>query len=137
MEKLTMNRRALLRGLTLAATAPLASLFGESKTMYGLINKLKSLPARRGDLIALLGSSTANMPGCLSYVMAEDASDADALWVTEVWTSEAAHAASLSLAAVKEGISQARPLIAGFEKIAVTRPVRDVGIRASRSSHDQ
>jgi quinol monooxygenase YgiN len=132
-----MHRRTLLRGLTLAAMAPLASLFGGSKTMYGMINKLKSLPGRRADLIALLSSSAANMPGCLSYVVAEDASDADALWVTEIWTSEAAHAASLSLHTVKEGISKARPLIAGFEKIAVTRPVRDVGVSASRSSHEQ
>ena len=39
------------------------------------------------------------MPGCLSYIVAEDPNDPDALWVTEVWTDEAAHRASLDLAA--------------------------------------
>jgi hypothetical protein len=57
-----MNRRTLLRSLTLTAMAPVASLFGDSKTMYGLINKLKSFPGRRSDLIALLSSCAANMP---------------------------------------------------------------------------
>ena len=25
------------------------------------------------------------MPGCLSYVVARDPTDADAIWITEVW----------------------------------------------------
>jgi len=35
------------------------------------------------------------MPGCLSYVVAADATELDALWVTEVWESQASHQASL------------------------------------------
>ena len=37
------------------------------------------------------------MPGCRSYVIADDLSDADAIWITEVWETEAAHKASLTL----------------------------------------
>ena len=63
------------------------------------------------------------MPGCLSYVVAEDLADADALLVTEVWESKAAHEASLSLPAVRAAIAKGRPLIAGFETLAETRPI--------------
>jgi hypothetical protein len=41
------------------------------------------------------------MPGCLSYIVAKDAADADALWITEVWTDKDSHAASLKLPAVQ------------------------------------
>jgi quinol monooxygenase YgiN len=44
------------------------------------------------------------MPGCLSYVIAHDPEDSDALWITEVWASKELHAASLTLPAVTEAI---------------------------------
>jgi quinol monooxygenase YgiN len=66
------------------------------------------------------------MPGCLSYVIAEDVVDADALWVTEVWESKAAHDASLSLPAVREAIRTGRALIAGFDSSVETRPIGGV-----------
>jgi quinol monooxygenase YgiN len=47
--------------------------------------------------------------------------------VTEIWDSEASHDASLTLPAVKNSVAQAKPLIAGFEKVAVTNPVGGVG----------
>src|ERR1700756_1925506 len=61
-----------------------------------------------GRNVAILKVSAANMPGCLSYVVAEDSSDPNALWVTEVWDSEASHTASLSLPAVKNSIPQSK-----------------------------
>lgn len=98
-----------------------------SENMYGLINKITAAPGRRDDLIAILKQSSNGMPGCLSYVIAEDASDENGIWVTEIWDSEESHRGSLNLPGVKDAISKARPLIAGFDKIAVTRPV--VGIQ--------
>ena len=62
------------------------------------------------------------MPGCLSYVVGEDAKDPNAVWVTEVWDSEASHRASLGLPVVRAAIEAAMPLIAGFEALATTRP---------------
>jgi quinol monooxygenase YgiN len=53
------------------------------------------------------------MPGCISYVIATDPTDADALWITEVWDSAESHKASLSLPSVKKAIAKGRPLIAG------------------------
>jgi quinol monooxygenase YgiN len=94
--------------------------------MYGLINKVVAAPNRRNELIALLKGSSNAMPGCLSYVIAEDAADENGIWITEIWDSEESHQASLSLSTVKQAIAKARPLIAGFSKCAVTKPVAGV-----------
>jgi len=91
--------------------------------MFGLIAKLAIVPGRRQDVIDLLVSSTRDMPGCSSYIIARDAADENVLWVTEVWDSQSAHDASLSLRRVQEAVAQVKPLIARFEKIATTDPV--------------
>lgn len=96
--------------------------------MFGLIGKMRALPGRRDELAALMLEGTGGMPGCLSYVVAQDPSDADALWVTEVWTDEASHKASLALPQVGETIARARPIIAGFESHVVTVPLGGVGL---------
>ena len=68
------------------------------------------------------------MPGCLSYIVAKDTSDANAIWITEAWDSKASHEASLSLPSVKEAIAKGRPLIAGFSDRVVTTPVGGTGL---------
>ena len=70
------------------------------------------------------------MRGCRSYVIAEDAADLDALWITEVWESREAHQASLSLPAVRAAIEDLRPWIAGFGERFETHPVAGVGLEA-------
>ena len=94
--------------------------------MYGLIGKMRARPGKRDDLIAILLKSTDAMPGCLTYIVARDPADADAVWITEVWDNEASHKASLDLPSVKEAIAKGRPLIAGFELSVKTRPVGGV-----------
>ncbi len=91
--------------------------------MYGLIVKLTVVDGRRDEVIALLAASSRDMPGCFSYVLAKDGTDDRVLWVTEVWESQAAHDASLTLRAVQTAIPQIKPLMAQFERIAVTEPV--------------
>ncbi len=85
-------------------------------------------PDQRDALIAILLEGTREMPGCLSYVIAHDETDANALWITEVWDSEASHAASLSLPGVKDAITRGRPIIAGFGERFVTTPIGGHGI---------
>lgn len=96
--------------------------------MYGLIGKLNAVPGQREALIDILLSGTAEMPGCLSYIVAQDEADATALWITEVWESAASHAASLQLPAVQAAIAQGRPLMAGFGERFVTAPVGGHGL---------
>ena len=99
--------------------------------MYGLIGRIKAVAGKRGELAAVLVQD-GGMPGCLSYIVAEDADDADALWVTEVWTDKAAHDASLGLPAVQAAIARGRPLIAGFDSRVETKVLGGIGLRGSR-----
>lgn len=99
--------------------------------MYGLISKMRAVTGQRDALAAILLDGASGMPGCLSYVVAQDPGDVDAIWVTEVWDSQSSHQASLSLPSVKDAISRGRPLIAGFDQRMETVPVGGHGITGS------
>ena len=121
-----IERRPILAGLALAMLGGSAFARGskmEDQTPFGMIGKMKAQPGKRAELIAILGSGTGAMPGCRAYLIAEDAKDADAIWITEIWDDAASHKASLQLPAVRDAITKGRPLIAGFELSAETRPV--------------
>lgn len=96
--------------------------------MYGLIGKMTATPGQRDALAAILLRGTTAMPGCLSYVVAADPSEPDALWITEVWDSAASHQASLALPSVKAAITEGRPLIAGFSNRTETVPLGGMGL---------
>jgi quinol monooxygenase YgiN len=111
---------------TLGLRFPVAS--GSHPNMYGLIGKMTATPGQRDTLIALLLGGTTKMPGCLSYIVAKDATDENGIWITEVWEDKASHDNSLTLPEVKATIAKARVLIAGFEKGVETKPVGGQGI---------
>ena len=93
--------------------------------MYGLIVKLTSAPGRRGELIEMMGGEDSDtVAGCLSFIVGEDADDANVLWITEVWESRESHEASMAAPAAKESFKDADTLIVGHEKIATTMPVK-------------
>ena len=96
--------------------------------MYGLISKITATPGERDALTSILVEGVAGMPGCLSYVVANDAADSDSIWVTEVWDEQSSHQASLSLPSVQDAISRGRPLIAAFGERIETRPVGGHGL---------
>lgn len=129
-----LTRRDVIRlgGATVfAAMAPVSSLFAEEeKKMYGLIGKMTAVAGQRDALIAILLEGVSGMPGCLSYVVARDSADPNAIWVTEVWDSQASHRASLAIPSVKQAIARGKPLIAGFSDGVVTEPVGGHGIVA-------
>ena len=101
--------------------------------MYGLIGKMRAARGQRDAVIDVLRESTAALPGCLSYIIATDPADADAIWVTEVWTEQASHKASLQLPEVQAAIAKARPFITGFEFQIETHPVGGFGLPAQQS----
>ena len=89
---------------------------------------MKAVAGQRDALISLLINGVSGMPGCLSYVVAQDPSDADAIWITEVWDNQASHKMSLSLPSVQDAISRGKPLIAAFEQHIETIPMGGHGI---------
>jgi quinol monooxygenase YgiN len=96
--------------------------------MYGLIGKMLAQPGQRDALIDILLEGTGAMPGCLSYIVAHDPADADAIWITEAWDSAESHTASLQLPAVQTAIARARPLLAGFGERFQTVPIGGHGL---------
>src|SRR5215470_7500185 len=124
-------RRIIVSALLAApliACRPVIPSNQELRSMYGLIAKIRSVPGQRDALASLLLEGTSGMPGCLSYVVALDPADADALWVTEVWDSSASHRASLSLPSVQQAIARAKPLIAGLGERFETKPIGGYGL---------
>lgn len=83
---------------------------------YGLFGSFTAAPGRRDELADYLLRAAELMranPSCLLYLVAST-DRADEVAVTEVWTDEAAHDASLQDAGVPELIAEARPVIAGM-----------------------
>lgn len=123
-----ITRRGVLAGLAAAPTV----VNGQGAAMYGLIGRMKAVAGKRDELASILLAGVGEMPGCMSYVVAHDPADADALWITEVWEDEGKHNASLQLPAVREAIAKGRPLIASFDTHHVTRPVGGFGLTGTQ-----
>ncbi len=98
--------------------------------MYGLIGKFTAVPGRRDELLGILLEASSGMAGCKSYIVARDPTDADAVWITEVWESRADHKASLAIPEVRAAIEKAMPLIASFGEHIETDPVGGYGLPA-------
>lgn len=130
---MTIERRELIGGaIALAAVGLPSPILAKEAPMHGLIGKMIALPDKRDELAAILLDGVGGMPGCLSYVVALDPKDANALWITEVWTDAAAHAASLKLPSVRAAIAKGRPLIAGFGESFTTTPIGGHGLVLAR-----
>jgi len=106
----------------------------EEKAMYGMIGKMTTAAGKRAEVLSLLLQAVKEMPGCLSYVVAEDSADENGIWITEVWDSKDSHDASVSLPEVKKAIAAARPMIAGFSNQTVTTPVGGYGLPTAKTA---
>ena len=96
--------------------------------MYGIIGKMIAVDGKRDELIDILLDGTKDMPGCLSYIIATDDADYNAIWITEAWDSKESHLASLTLESVQNAIAKGKPLIAGFGERHETTPVGGQGL---------
>jgi quinol monooxygenase YgiN len=115
------------------AKATWAAPEGE-KAMYGTIGKMTTTAGKRAEVLTLLLQAVKEMPGCLSYVVAQDTADENGIWITEVWDSKESHDASLSLPEVKKAIAAARPMIAGFSNQTITTPVGGYGLPSAKTA---
>ena len=131
---IALGRRTFLVGAAALAVGTQGRAAAvEDEEMFGLIGKMRATPGQRDALIAILLEGTGGMPGCLSYIVARDPTDADAIWITEVWDSRESHSASLQLPQVRAAIARARPIVAGFDDGHETVPVGGIGL-AGRNS---
>lgn len=91
-----------------AATEP-------ATTRYGLFGKMRVKPGMRYRVAEILLRDVDEMKavGCHAYIVTFDKEDMDAIWVMEVWDSEAAHDASLKLPSVQQAIKEAMPMLTG------------------------
>ena len=127
---MNIGRRIFITGATVvAAMGPRAFAATDGgHGMYGLIGKMTAQEGQRDALVKVLIEGVAGMPGCMSYVVANDPTDPDLIWITEAWESKEAHASSLSLPSVRAAIAKGRPLIAGMTAVAETMPVGGHGL---------
>jgi len=92
---------------------------------------MKATAGQRDALIGYLMQAANGMreiDGCYLYIINSDPADPDAIWVTEVWRSQADHQASLSLEGTKALIAQARPLIAEMSQRIEVVPLGGKGL---------
>ncbi len=97
---------------------------------FGLYSKITAHPGQRDALVAVLLEAVASMqhvPDCELYIVNVSATEPDAVWVTEVWSSQAAHEASLTRDEIKAFIKRGMPLIAGGERIEIV-PIGGKGL---------
>jgi quinol monooxygenase YgiN len=96
--------------------------------MYGLIGKMRANPGQRDALTAILLEGASGMSGCKAYIIANDATEADSIWITEVWDGAESHRASLQLPQVQSAITRGRPLMAGFDEHHEIVPLGGIGL---------
>jgi quinol monooxygenase YgiN len=91
---------------------------------YGMCGNILAKEGQRDALIdILLEASRTPMKGCQIYIVCKSPMEPDAIWVMEVWQTEADHEASFKLDGVKALISKAQPIMAG-----VTESIRMVPV---------
>ncbi|MET3292390.1 UNVERIFIED_CONTAM: quinol monooxygenase YgiN [Brevibacillus sp. OAP136] len=97
---------------------------------FGMNVKFTAQPGQRDALADILlgaADALAGVEDCELYVVHVSETEADVIWVTEVWRSPEAHAASLSLEETKAAIQRAMPLIAGVESTKL-KPIGGKGL---------
>jgi quinol monooxygenase YgiN len=98
-------------------------LVREPMSRFGFYGKIIAHPGQRDALAAILLKAAAAMqhiPGCELYIVNVSPTEPDTLWVTEVWSSRADHAAALASDEARALIAQGRALIVGGERVELT-----------------
>jgi quinol monooxygenase YgiN len=100
---------------------------------FATYGRLGAKPGQGAALTEILTRRSTDLEavGCLVYEVGVSEDDPDGVHVIELWTSAAAHKASLELESVRASISEAMPLLAGAptggEFEVVGSPLREPG----------
>ena len=105
-------------------------------TPYGMHGHFKAQPGRGDALAGLLleaADELADVSECRLYMIGRSPNDMDEVWVTEAWTSRAAHDDSLQHERIRALIQRAMPLISGSPEATELRPEGGKGLLPPRS----
>jgi quinol monooxygenase YgiN len=82
---------------------------------YGYIGSMKTRSGHRDEVVSILLSGVDGLraAGCDLYVVSLSETDADTIWVSEVWQSKEHHDASLRLPETRAAIGKAMPMLTG------------------------
>ena len=99
--------------------------------MYAMTGKLIAHNGKRNELASIL-KEAAGVVGkireCKMYIVCEDVSNENIVWVFEVWDTKQAHDDSLQNEQTRALISQARPLLAAAPDGAELKMIGGHGI---------
>ena len=124
------TRREFIAGTFGTSIAFAAGACSPVSTRYGMLNRITTKPGQRDAVVQILLSGArmqGAMPGCELYVVHTSPTDANQIWVTEVWRTKEDHEASLKNAEVRALIEKGRPMIASIEP-TITVPVGGKGL---------
>lgn len=91
---------------------------------YGLWTKFKTQVGEGQRLVEVLleaATSLQDVSDCKQYIVST-IEESDTVMVREIWTDQAAHAASLQLPATRQLIEQARPILLQVERLLEDQP---------------
>lgn len=133
---MTLPRRGFLSGLAVAFAATVFSTATRAQhartNRFGLHGKLIAHPGQRDALAQILldaAKVVSPLPACEIYFVSTDETDPNAVYVTEVWKTEADHKASLQMPEVRNLIEKGRPMVARFGESTRLVPVGGHGLR--------
>ena len=99
--------------------------------MYAMTGKLIAHNGKRAQLASILkeaADAVGQIPECKMYVVCEDVSNENAVWVFEAWDHQQAHDDSLKNERTRTMIAQARPLLAAAPDGAELKVIGGHGI---------
>jgi len=86
---------------------------------FGLFGKISTQPGQCDALVDILLQAAASLrddPECELYIVSTSPTEPNVIYVTEAWSSQAAHEASLAREDVRVLIQRGMPLMAGGER---------------------
>ena len=98
---------------------------------YGCYIKFMARPGQRDTLVELVlqvAASLEAVAGCELYVINTSPSEAESVWVTEIWRSQEENNAALSVEGAQELIGKVRSLLAGPPERVDVQPVGGKGL---------
>ena len=98
---------------------------------FALYGKLVAHPGERDALVEVLLEAAdllGEVPECHLYVVNILEDDPDAVWVTEVWSTAEAHAASLQDERVQAIVQRGRPLISDMPQQVKLKAIGGKGL---------